>query len=216
MDDLRRYTDHLLACFGPQRLMWGSDWPVVNLAGGYARWREAALALLADLPDRGAERGARRHRGGVLRLRLTMPPRTAQSTHDRISRGLALDERAIEESFVHASGPGGQNVNKVATAVQLRVDLARTGLPDAVLAAAAAPGRAAADPRRGAADHRPAAPHAGPQPRRGAGDAGAAGAARRDPAQAAHRHQAYRRLPRAPPGRQGASRPHEKNTFRFR
>jgi L-fuconolactonase len=26
--------------------MWGSDWPVVNLAGGYTRWREAALALL--------------------------------------------------------------------------------------------------------------------------------------------------------------------------
>jgi len=50
VDDLRRYTDHLLACFGPQRLMWGSDWPVVNLAGGYARWREASLALLRDLP----------------------------------------------------------------------------------------------------------------------------------------------------------------------
>ncbi len=51
VDDLRRYTDHLLACFGPQRLMWGSDWPVVNLAGGYARWRDAALTLLADLSD---------------------------------------------------------------------------------------------------------------------------------------------------------------------
>lgn len=49
IDHLRRYTDHLLACFGPQRLMWGSDWPVVNLAGGYARWREAALALLNHL-----------------------------------------------------------------------------------------------------------------------------------------------------------------------
>ena len=45
-DDLRPYVDHLLAEFGPDRLMWGSDWPVVNLAGGYARWREAALALL--------------------------------------------------------------------------------------------------------------------------------------------------------------------------
>jgi L-fuconolactonase len=43
---LRPYIDHLLAEFGPARLMWGSDWPVVNLAGGYTRWREAALALL--------------------------------------------------------------------------------------------------------------------------------------------------------------------------
>lgn len=49
VDQLRRYADHLLACFGPRRLMWGSDWPVVNLAGGYARWREAALALLSHL-----------------------------------------------------------------------------------------------------------------------------------------------------------------------
>jgi len=44
--DLRPTIDHLLAEFGPARLMWGSDWPVVNLAGGYARWREATLALL--------------------------------------------------------------------------------------------------------------------------------------------------------------------------
>lgn len=50
-DDLRRYADHLLTCFGPQRLMWGSDWPVVNLAGGYARWREAALALINHLSE---------------------------------------------------------------------------------------------------------------------------------------------------------------------
>ncbi|MBN8873722.1 MAG: amidohydrolase family protein [Rhodospirillales bacterium] len=48
-DDLRRYVDHLLDCFGPTRLMWGSDWPVVELAGGYASWRAAALSLLRGL-----------------------------------------------------------------------------------------------------------------------------------------------------------------------
>ncbi|MDR3537016.1 MAG: amidohydrolase family protein [Acetobacteraceae bacterium] len=50
-DDLRRYVDHLLDCFGPTRLMWGSDWPMVGLAGGYARWHDATLDLLRDLRD---------------------------------------------------------------------------------------------------------------------------------------------------------------------
>jgi L-fuconolactonase len=48
-DDLRRTTDHLIACFGPNRLMWGSDWPVVELAGGYTRWRAATDHLLSGL-----------------------------------------------------------------------------------------------------------------------------------------------------------------------
>jgi len=47
---LRPYVDHLLSCFGPERLLFGSDWPVVNLAGGYARWLAAARELLAPLP----------------------------------------------------------------------------------------------------------------------------------------------------------------------
>ena len=41
----------------------------------------------------------------------------------RITRAIAIDEKELQFQFVHASGPGGQNVNKVATAVQLRFDV---------------------------------------------------------------------------------------------
>ncbi|MCP8940236.1 aminoacyl-tRNA hydrolase [Alsobacter sp. SYSU M60028] len=51
----------------------------------------------------------------------------------RVTGRISLDERELDESFLRASGPGGQNVNKVETAVQLRLDVARSpSLPDEV------------------------------------------------------------------------------------
>ena len=48
----------------------------------------------------------------------------------RISRDLTIDENDIDISFVRASGPGGQNVNKLSTAAQLRFDTSRITLPE--------------------------------------------------------------------------------------
>jgi len=49
-----------------------------------------------------------------------------------ITPSYSVDESELQLAFVRSSGPGGQNVNKVATAVQLRFDVAHSSLPDEV------------------------------------------------------------------------------------
>ncbi len=48
-ESLKPYVDHLLSEFGPDRMIWGSDWPVCTLASDYDRWCASTDTLLADL-----------------------------------------------------------------------------------------------------------------------------------------------------------------------
>lgn len=59
VQDLRPAVDHILAAFGPGRVMWGSDWPVLTLAAGYDEWLAASAELLdgLDAPGRQAVLG---------------------------------------------------------------------------------------------------------------------------------------------------------------
>lgn len=49
--DLQPYADHVLEFFGAQRVIWGSDWPVLDLAADYGRWIETSNQLLASLDE---------------------------------------------------------------------------------------------------------------------------------------------------------------------
>ena len=51
VEDLRPFSDHVLSAFGPERVMWGSDWPVCRRRATYDAWREAAGALTRHLDE---------------------------------------------------------------------------------------------------------------------------------------------------------------------
>jgi predicted TIM-barrel fold metal-dependent hydrolase len=56
---IRPFVDHVLEVFGPKRIVWGSDWPVVNLANGIADWIEITNSILGSLsPDEATAIGA--------------------------------------------------------------------------------------------------------------------------------------------------------------
>jgi len=49
MEALRPYAEHVIRCFGPERLMFGSDWPVCLLKSEYTRWVDAVLQMIGSL-----------------------------------------------------------------------------------------------------------------------------------------------------------------------
>ena len=51
-EDLRPYAAHVIESFGPDRVMWGSDWPVVNLVSDYESWHAIAIDFVPDPADR--------------------------------------------------------------------------------------------------------------------------------------------------------------------
>lgn len=51
LETMRPYAMHLLDIFGPERIMWGSDWPVCHLEANYGEWFACARALTAHLPN---------------------------------------------------------------------------------------------------------------------------------------------------------------------
>jgi protein subunit release factor B len=114
-----------------------------------------------------------------------------------IDSTLAPHEREIEEWFVRASGPGGQNVNKVATAVELRFDVGASSLSPTCQIS---PGRACRQPydnRRRACTRQPGMSHTGTEPRRRSGTSRRSDSASRRSAQDAQGHEAEQGRQRA-------------------
>jgi predicted TIM-barrel fold metal-dependent hydrolase len=51
LEAIRPYVDHVLETFGPERMVWGSDWPVVDMANGIQDWLDVTRQILDELSD---------------------------------------------------------------------------------------------------------------------------------------------------------------------
>ena len=51
LETIKPYVDHVLECFGANRMVWGSDWPVVNLGKGLQEWIEVTRNILSSLSE---------------------------------------------------------------------------------------------------------------------------------------------------------------------
>ena len=54
-ETIKPYVDHILQCFGPSKIVWGSDWPVVNLGKGIQEWINVTRNILSNLSENEAE-----------------------------------------------------------------------------------------------------------------------------------------------------------------
>ena len=69
-ETIEPYVDHALKCFGPKRMVWGSDWPVVNLGKGLVAWIEVTRKILSKLSPDEAEDIANRTAQKIYKVNL--------------------------------------------------------------------------------------------------------------------------------------------------
>ena len=77
-DTISPYIDHVLNAFGADRIVWGSDWPVVNMANGLENWLEVTHSILNQLSTDEAEKLANRT---ALRIYLGADPDNQKKGH---------------------------------------------------------------------------------------------------------------------------------------
>jgi predicted TIM-barrel fold metal-dependent hydrolase len=72
LETVRPYVEHVITCFGPDRCLWGSDWPVVNVRGGdLPSWIAAFRSILGGFSE--DEQAAMAHRTAERVYKVTLP-----------------------------------------------------------------------------------------------------------------------------------------------